>query len=302
VLEIRKLTKRYSSNGDPAIDSVDFEVRDGEVVGFVGLNGAGKTTTIEIAGGVTLPTSGTVLVDGHDIVEDKVEASKLIGWVSEAPNFDPGVRAIDLLKYFAGFYDIPSYTVDALSIELLGRMGLSGAERKRFGDYSQGMKKRFALAAAFLTNPHNLLFDEVLNGLDPEGIHFFRSLVDQQRSEGRAVLLSSHILAEVEGLSDRVVFIHKGRLLKVATKAELAAFGGSSVKMVVDNPDSRLAASLVGSGDVRIEGSSVFISDFTGDRAELNSQLMKGGYRVSEFSVQKSSLEEYFLRLIREVS
>jgi ABC-2 type transport system ATP-binding protein len=300
MLEVKNLTKRYSKKGDPAIDSLDFEVRDGEVVGFVGLNGAGKTTTIRIAAGIALPTAGTVVVDGHDIVQDKVEASKSIGWVPEIPNFEPSARGIDLLRYFAGFHSIPSAAADSRSAELLKTMGLSGAERKRFRTYSQGMKKRFALAAALLADPHNYLFDEILNGLDPEGIHFFRGLVGELKGQKKAILLSSHILLEVEGLADRVVFIHKGKLIRTVTRAELAAFESGSVRMVVENIDERLSDRLRGTGEVRIEGNSVTISDFRGDRAELNYQLAKEGYRISDFTVQKSGLEDYFLRLIGE--
>ena len=269
-------------------------------MGFVGLNGAGKTTTIRIAAGIALPTAGTVVVDGHDIVEDKVAASRSIGWVPETPNFEPSGRGIDLLRYFAGFHGISSSDADARSAELLRTMGLSGAERKRFREYSQGMRKRFALAAAMLADPHNYLFDEILNGLDPEGIHFFRGLVGELKGQKKAILLSSHILLEVEGLADRVVFIHKGKLIKTVTRAELATFESGSVRMVVENVDGRLADRLRGMGEVRMEGNGVTISDFKGDRAELNYQLAKEGYRISDFTVQKSGLEDYFLRLIGE--
>jgi ABC-2 type transport system ATP-binding protein len=301
VLQVQALTKRFAKTGSPAVDSLDFEVRNGEVVGFVGLNGAGKSTTIRIAAGIALPTAGTILVDGHDIVHDKVEASKSIGWVPETPNFEPSARGLDLLRYFAGFHGIPSPAADSRSGELFRLTGLSGAERKRFREYSQGMKKRLALAAAMLANPRNYLFDEVLNGLDPEGIRFFRGLVGGLKDQGKAVLLSSHILLEVEGLADRVVFIHKGKLVKVVTRSDLAAFENGSITMVVENVDENLAERLRGMGEVRMDGKSVTILDFKGDRAELNYQLAKEGYHISDFTVQKLGLEDYFLRLIGEV-
>src|SRR5207247_10147319 len=142
-------------------------VKKGDVVGFVCLNDARKTTTIRNVVGVSPPTSGTELIDGHDITNEKAEASKSIGWVPETPNFEPNTKALTLMRYLAGFYGIDRTEARSRSKDLLASVGLSGFENRKIRTYSQGMKKRFSLAVSLLSDPQNFLFDEVLNGLDP---------------------------------------------------------------------------------------------------------------------------------------
>ena len=300
MIKVDGLTKVFSAKAGPAIESVTFDVSDGEIVGFVGLNGAGKTTTIRVAAGVSLPTSGSVSVDGYDIVNQKVEASRRTGWVPELPNFEPNASAISLMRYFAGFYDIPGPEVDHRSLELLASVGLEGAEARKLRTYSQGMRKRFSLAASLLGSPKNYLFDEVLNGLDPEGIRYFRRLMTELKGKGSAVLMSSHILVEVESLADRVVIIHKGRLIKTISRSELEKVGENKVKIRFGSMSDGALGYLKGLGPVRVDGSTAFLSASV-DTAQLNAELVKRGYQVIELTVQKEGLEEYFLSLIGEV-
>jgi len=282
-----------------AVDDLSLDVRKGEMFALVGPDGSGKTTTIRIAAGVSLPTAGTVSVDGHDLVSDKVEASKLLGWVPETPNFEPNSSAIDLMKYFAGFYGVPAAEAAAQSMDLLKSVGLEGSESKKLRAYSLGMKKRFALAASMIRGPKNYLFDEVLNGLDPEGIRYFRHLMFDLKAKGAAVLLSSHILVEVESLADRVVFIHKGRVIKTITRGDLEKVGGRVIRLVIRNADGRALSYLEGLGSVRKEGDTVYLSS-QADPAQVNADLLRMGYEVTEFVAQKEGLEEYFLNLIGE--
>jgi ABC-2 type transport system ATP-binding protein len=301
LLQINGLTKCYSRKQTPAIDSVNFEVRNGEAVGFVGLNGAGKTTTISISVGVALPSSGTVIVDGHDIVREKAEASKTIGWVPEFPNYEPNAKAISLMKYFAGFYGMSKTATEEKSKELLAGLSLSGFEKRKFRTYSQGMKKRFSLALAMLPDPQNYLFDEILNGLDPEGIHYFRGLMVELKKQNKAVLLSSHILTEVENLADKVVFIRKGKVVKIATRDELTSYGGRVLKITIQNIDEGAIRSYLQSlGDVQVSGKTVMLSNFAEDPSVINSGLVAKRYLVGEFSLQKTSLEEYFFKLVAD--
>lgn len=297
MIRVEGLTKTFSKRSGPAIQSVSFDVNDGEIVGFVGLNGAGKTTTIRVAAGVSLPTSGSVKVDGFDVVSSKVEASRRIGWVPEIPNFEPNSKAITLMEYFAGFYGIPSADALSRSMALLKDVGLEGEEQKKLRSYSQGMKKRFSLAASMLGTPKNYLFDEVLNGLDPEGIRYFRRLMFDLKGRGSAVLLSSHILLEVESIADRVVIIHKGKVIKTIARADLAGVGATVARMVIRNQDERALSTLRSMGDLRVEG-DVLLLTTTSDISHLNSDLVKMGYDVAEFNVQKEGLEDYFLKLI----
>lgn len=300
MLKVEALTKNYTRHGSPAIDGVSFDVNDGEIVGFVGLNGAGKTTTIRIGSGVTLPTSGSVLVDGHDIVKEKSVASKYIGWVPEFPNFEQNAKATDLMVYFAGYRGIPKDEALKRSAELFQRVSLSGFERKKLRTYSQGMKKRFSLAAALLPDPKNFLFDEILNGLDPEGIHFIRSLMVELKKRGKAVLLSSHILTEIENISDRVVFIHRGKIVKIATRDELSQIesSGSVLKMIIQNLNDDALGYLRSLGEVRTEGNTLRLSKYTVDPTQISTELIKRGFLIREFNLEKWSLEEYFFKLV----
>ncbi|MGC8609645.1 MAG: ABC transporter ATP-binding protein, partial [Thermoplasmata archaeon] len=193
---IEGLTKQYSKKRPPAVKDLSLEINSGEIMGFAGLNGAGKTTTIRIISGIIFPTSGKVLVDGKDIVKEKVESSKHIGWVPELPNFDPNGKAISLLKYYAGFYGVPRNEAEDKAEMLLKKFNIWNARKMPLKSYSQGMKKRFSIAAAMMGDPDNFLFDETLNGLDPEGVKNMRDLMLSLRKEDKAVLLSSHILSE----------------------------------------------------------------------------------------------------------
>ncbi|MGI0084358.1 MAG: ABC transporter ATP-binding protein [Nitrososphaerales archaeon] len=299
-MQLQGLTKFYSRNSSPAINAVDFDVGDGEIVGFVGLNGAGKTTTIRIASGVSLPSSGTVLVDGRDIVKEKPAASRGLGWVPEFPNFEQNAKAKNLMLYFAGFRGIERKEAERRTAELFQRVSLNGFEKRKLRTYSQGMKKRFSLALALLPDPKNFLFDEILNGLDPEGIHYIRSLMVDLKKRGKAVLLSSHILSEIENISDRVIFIHKGKIIKIVTREELASIGssGGSLKIVIQNLNDDALGYLRTLGEVKVESNTVTLSNFSVDPTQVNSELIKRGFLIREFSFEKTSLEEYFFKLV----
>ena len=272
------LTKCYGdrTKGKLALDSVSFHVHDGETVGFVGLNGAGKTTTIRIASGATLPNSGTVTVDGHDIVNDKRGASENIGWVPEFPNFDDNAKAKSLLLYFAGFRHIPNDVAQKRASDLFHQLELSGQENKRLHDYSQGMKKRFSLALALLPE-RNLLLDEVLNGLDPQGIRFVRSLLADQKRQGKAVLISSHILSKIEAVSDKIVFIHKGKIIKIISRDDLRSMEGNNgvIRMTIPNLNEVGIKYLHTLGSVDIQGGSTVIFPALTDSSFVSTELIK---------------------------
>ena len=224
-IEIRSVSKSFGKTR--VLDKVSFSVRNSEIVGYVGLNGAGKTTTIRICAGVLPPDEGDVLIDGYSITRDKRRASQSIGWIPEIPLFERDFKALDYFVYIAGFHGIQASEARRLGRELLERVGLGDAMNKKLGQYSQGMRKRFALALSMISDPPNYLFDEVLNGLDPQGIVFFRELVLDFKRRGKAVLFSSHILSEVENIADRVVFIHKGRIIADMSMQEIKSRAGS---------------------------------------------------------------------------
>lgn len=314
MLRFEGLFKQYRSfpmprmHGGPrpepvaALNGLDLEVRRGEIVGLVGLNGAGKTTAIRIAAGVTLPTQGTVWVDGHDIVREKLVAAQYLGWVTEFPNFEPQARALDLLEYFAGFHRMSGPETLRWCAEVLQLVGLGGHELERLGSYSQGMKKRFSLASALLGRPTNLLLDELLNGLDPRGIRAARGLLLALRDQGRSILLSSHVLSEVQQVADRVAFVHKGRVIKVISRDELASAPGTRLRIVLREPVPAAVAFLEKAGRLAVDGRTLLLEDPRVEADEINDQLVRRGARVVELHTETEDLESYFFRLIGEAS
>jgi ABC-2 type transport system ATP-binding protein len=299
MIEFRALTKAYPGRGDPALQQVSLEVRKGEVLGLVGLNGAGKTTMIRVGAGLLLPTSGTVLLGGRDIVREKVVASSSVGWVPEFPNYDPGARALSLLQYLGGYNGLSGPTAEARCLSLLEGVGLKGKEMQRLGSFSQGMKKRFALATALLAKPENYLLDELLNGLDPEGIRYVRALIAGLRAEGASILLSSHILSEVGNIADRVAILHEGRLLKVVTMDEISGTSERRLRVSFRERTTEAIEYLSKIGQVRQEGEHVLVENPSAEPWEINSELVRLGCQVSELKTERDDLESYFFRTIR---
>lgn len=305
MIDVVHLSKTYRRLNTPAVDDISFILNNGEILGLAGLNGAGKTTTINAACGVIIPSGGRIIVDGFDIVRQKANASVSMGWVAEYPNFEQNVKPGLLMQYFAGFYKISAADAKSRIKSLLKSVGLESAENRKISTFSQGMKKRFALAAAMVSDPQNYLLDEILNGLDPEGIDFVRKLLLEMKRAGKAVLLSTHMLGVLENLADRVIIIHKGKILETVTKGRMKSLGRPAMRIRVDKMDDNLMQILAGFGNLSIIGDEVIISGIKNDRGteeEVSTALVKNGYRLSHMSVEGASLEEYFLKLVGEIS
>ena len=204
-IEIRGLTKRFGTF--VAVDDLSFDVEPGRITGFLGPNGAGKTTTLRMLLGLIHRTSGTATIDGHRYV-DLPHPRRTVGAALEATNFHPGRSGRDHLRVLGQRRLDPLTRVD----ELLELTGIPAAARKRAGEYSMGMRQRLGLAAALLGDPQVLVLDEPSNGLDPEGIRWLRGFLRHLSHEGKTILVSSHLLQEVEQTVDEVVIIANGRL------------------------------------------------------------------------------------------
>ncbi len=298
MIEISNVSKSFGRI--KALENVSFKVNNGELVGYVGLNGAGKTTTIRIIVGVLLPDTGDVYIDGYSVLREKRKASMRIGWVPEIPIFEPDVKALDYFVYLAGYYKISPSEARRLGKELFERVGLSGAEDRKLKEYSQGMKKRFALAVSLINDPPNFVFDEVLNGLDPEGIKFFRELAKDFKKQGKAVLFSSHILSEVEALADRVVFIHKGRIINILTMQEIKSMAEKKLVVKLDKSLEKIPEEINSYGEPVIEDNTLVIRKFKGDQSSIVELLLGQGYKIMEVKLEETSLEEVFFKLIGE--
>ncbi len=303
MISIDNLTKFYNRSKNPAIKDVRFQLNDGEILGMVGLNGAGKTTTLKIIAGVLKPTEGTVTVNGHNIFTEKEKAVKDVGWIPEFPNWEVNVKPMILMKYFAGFYGLRGKDAERVSLELLKLVGLSNSLDKKISTFSQGMKKRFAIAESLINNPQNILMDETLNGLDPEGIRLVRDLILDFKKQGKAIILSSHILAEVQNLADRFIFIHKGSVIKTFTRDEISKTSNYRIRLKVLNSNGELTGILRNYGEV-IENNSyyeIMSPSLKIDEIHIIPEiLVKNGYKIISFEPVSESLEQYFFRLIGE--
>jgi ABC-2 type transport system ATP-binding protein len=295
MIVVERISKRFGSR--KVLDNVSFDVKDGEIAGFVGLNGAGKTTTIRILAGVLTPNSGDVLIDDISIVKEKEKASMHVGWVPELPLFDPNAKALDYFVFIAGYYGISKSDALSLGKRLFEEVGLAGREKDKLRNYSQGMKRRFLLAVSLISDPKNFLFDEVLNGLDPEGIQFFRDMALKLKKEGKSVLFSSHILSEVESIADKVIFIHQGKILRIMEMNEIRKIVKSNdLKIILGKVDDNVVSIAKSFGKPELNGNTLIIHDFNGELSELSSKLSP--YEVLEVSRLKNSLEDVFFKII----
>jgi ABC-2 type transport system ATP-binding protein len=215
---VDRLTKRYGAT--IAVDDLSFTVPAGSVTGFIGPNGAGKSTTLRALLGLTRPTAGRATFDGVPYA-DLADPARTVGAVLEHDHFHPGRSGRDHLRMLATAGGVARARVD----EVLGLVGLADAARRRTGGYSLGMRRRLALAAALLGDPPVLLLDEPANGLDPWGMRWLRDLLRGHAARGATVLVSSHVLAEVALIADRVVVVDRGRLLAAGPVGELTARG-----------------------------------------------------------------------------
>ncbi|HEY3978193.1 MAG TPA: ABC transporter ATP-binding protein [Streptosporangiaceae bacterium] len=223
VIEVRGLTKRFGPV--LAVDQVSFEVERGTVTGFLGSNGAGKTTTLRMLLGLVRPDAGTATINGRPY-RDLDEPLHQVGAVLEASSFYPGRTARNHLRIQAMVGQADPSRID----DVLELAGLAGAADRRIGGYSLGMRQRLGLASALLTDPEVLILDEPANGLDPEGVHWLRDLVRDLAAEGAAVLISSHILAEVAQTVDSVVILDRGHLVAQSSLADLTAGGTADLE------------------------------------------------------------------------
>jgi len=222
LIEVANLTKRFRKT--VAVENLSFKVREGAVTAFLGPNGAGKTTTLRIILGLVRATQGQATVMGKRY-RDLPDPVRQVGAVLEASSFHPGRSGRDHLRTVANAAGIASTRVE----ETLALVQMANDAGRRVGGYSLGMKQRLSLAAALLGDPKVLVLDEPANGLDPQGMRWLRELLRSLADEGRTVLISSHVLAEVEQVADEVIIIHRGRFVEQASTAELFARAGGGI-------------------------------------------------------------------------
>ncbi|MGI8948164.1 MAG: ABC transporter ATP-binding protein [Ornithinimicrobium sp.] len=289
-IEVRGLSKKF---GDfTAVQDLSFRVEPGRITGFLGPNGAGKTTTLRMLLGLIRPSDGVGLIGGHAYAE-LPRPLETVGSALEATNFHPGRTGRDHLRVLAATHRIPDSRVD----HLLELVGIPAAARKRAGGYSMGMRQRLGLAAALLGEPKVLLLDEPANGLDPEGIRWLRGFLRHLASEGTTILISSHLLTEVEQTVDDVVIIANGHLVRQGSIDELH---GDLSTLVRSADPSRLALALETDGIPAfpaVEQGDSALQAMTGDLVAVGESALRAGVAVHELRPLRTDLERLFFEL-----
>ena len=287
-IEAVGLTKRYKSV--TAVDDLSFRVREGAVTGFLGPNGAGKTTTLRMVLGLARPSEGTATIQGRRYVELD-EPARAVGANLEVAGAHPGRSGRNHLRALAAMAGLPASRVD----EVLRLAELESAADRRAGKYSLGMRQRLGLAATLLGDPQVLVLDEPANGLDPQGIRWLRDFLRAMAAEGRTVLVSSHVLAEVAQTVDDVVVIHRGRLVQQGPVESLTAAGAG---VLVRTPRSvALRAALEREGLAVTEAPDGALVVEGADAAQVGEIAFAAGVPLHELAACSTSLEEAFLAL-----
>ncbi|WP_344443268.1 ABC transporter ATP-binding protein [Kitasatospora nipponensis] len=290
MIEVSHLTKRYGRI--TAVNDLSFTVRSGHVTGFLGPNGAGKSTTLRMILGLHAPTSGSATVAGRDC-RGLRRALRQVGALLDAGDVHGGRSARDHLRFLARSNAIPRSRVD----EVLREVGLTVAADRRIGGFSLGMRQRLGIAGALLGDPPVLVFDEPLNGLDPEGVLFVRGLFQRLAAEGRTVFVSSHLMTEMEHTADRLVVVGRGELLADETVAEFAARGARhAVEVRADDP-ARLVAVLTAEGAQVTQAPDGLLTVTALDAVAIAGAALACGVLVHELTTRTGSLEQAFMEL-----
>lgn len=287
------LTKRFGDKN--AVSDVSFTVQPGKVTGFLGPNGAGKSTTMRMIVGLDRPTAGQVTVNGHPYRSSRAPLTE-VGVLLDAKAVHTGRSAQAHLRAIAATHGIGKARVD----EVIELAGIGSVSRKRAGKFSLGMGQRLGIAAALLGDPHTLILDEPVNGLDPEGVRWVRQFVRYQAAQGRTVLLSSHLMSEMSLTADHVIVLGRGRVLADAPLSELvSAWTATTVRVRTPRP-SELVDVLAGTG-VSVTAAETGVLDIEGtSAAAIGDAAAAAGIPLHELTPTTGSLEDAYLALTGE--
>jgi ABC-2 type transport system ATP-binding protein len=308
-IHVAGLRKRFPALRHPvdALAGVNFDVARGDVFGFLGPNGAGKTTTLRIMATVLSPSGGTVEVDGHDIRRDPMAVRGAVGYMPENPGAYPLLTGLQNLLYWAKLQDVDGGNVRERAKILLAELGLEDAADRKVKTYSHGMRKRLLIAQALIHEPPILLLDEPAGGLDPQGIRFFRDLVRKLQGQGKTILLSSHILSEVEQTCTTVGIIQKGRMVTVdrmdALRQKIGSSGLSRLEIQCDIPSQPVVQQLMNIPKLRMvyqlpDGIRVEAEPGADVADEVTRVLVLNHVRIRAVKPTEVTLEDAFMSLL----
>lgn len=285
-IEVSGLSKHFGAF--KAVDDLSFVVAPGRITGFLGPNGAGKTTTLRMLLGLIRPTTGTATIGGQTYAH-LADPTGTVGAALEATGFHPGRSGRNHLRTIAAAAGIPEARVD----QMLELTGIPAAADQRAGGYSMGMRQRLGLSAALLGDPDVLILDEPANGLDPEGIRWLRGFLRHLAGEGRTILVSSHMLSEVEQTIDDLMIIANGRLVTSGPMAELS--GGQGCQIRTSDPDRLIGALRI--ADVTARGEDDHIVADTADLRLVGDVALRAGLPIWELREKRSDLEQLYFSL-----
>jgi len=299
ILETTGLTKQFK--GVVAVDNLNLEVRTGEVLGFLGPNGAGKSTTVGMILGLIAPTRGMVRIAGQELHANPPLVAEKVGAIIENPAFYPYLSGRDnLVAHALMIGGIAHRRID----ELLDLVNLTEGARHKYKTYSLGMKQRLGIASTLLSDPALVILDEPTNGLDPAGQREIREIIPRLADQGHGVLLASHMLHEVEQVSDRVLIVRRGKLITESSVDDLLRRGGYiEVTVPNDDPEAALRAirPLSNVEQVTIDGAKVIVVAPLESGAMINRALVEHGIFAGSIAPKHSTLEDLFLELTDEV-
>jgi ABC-2 type transport system ATP-binding protein len=290
MIEVNRLTKRYGPT--TAVDGLSFTVRPGHVTGFLGPNGAGKSTTLRLILGLDAPTAGTATIDGRPF-RGRRRGLRDAGALLDATAVPAGRSAAAHLAALARSNGLPASRVAAV----LEQVGLAAVAGKRVGDFSLGMKQRLGIAAALLGDPGVLIFDEPVNGLDPEGIRWVRGLFRGLAAEGRTVLVSSHLMSEMEHTADHLIVIGRGQLIADTPVAAFVERGARSHVALRTPSPAALTVALATAGGSVTPGPDGLLEVTGLTAAEVGDLALAAGLALHELAPRRASLEDAFMEL-----
>jgi hypothetical protein len=296
IIETKNLTKKYKHN--TALNNINLKLEKGKVYGFIGKNGAGKTTFIRMITGLAFPTSGELSLFGNSREKELQEARRKIGALVEGPSLYPFMSAKENLKA----QQIQLGKEDEREIgELLDLVGLSGVGNKKARNFSLGMKQRLGIAMSLIGNPDFLIWDEPINGLDPEGIKEIRILIDDLNKKGKTLLISSHILGELESTATDFIIIDKGNIIENISKDELLNKRREYIDIVTSDNSGAISIlkNKFSNVSIDIEGDHLLIENFSENIDYLSTLLSENQINIREMRRERESLEDYVFAKIR---
>ncbi|WP_152655694.1 ABC transporter ATP-binding protein [Oceanobacillus sp. CFH 90083] len=296
IVETKHLTKSFGK--EKAVSNLEMKIPKGEIYGFLGPNGAGKTTTIRMLLGLMRPTSGSVQLFGKDMKNSRIEILKNVGSLVENPSYYPHLTARENLEASRKILNVPKKRID----EVLKQVRLHGVANKKVKGFSLGMKQRLGIAAAMLHQPELLILDEPTNGLDPSGIIEMRQLIQSLPEEyGMTVLISSHLLSEIDQMATRVGVVSKGKMIFQDSIETMRKFAQASIQVRVNDNEAAWRSLLANGQKADIGEESVTLQAEDDEQVAGSIQyLVQQGFSIYRVQEEKRSLENIFLEMTRE--